>query len=102
MSDENNSRVDRPKFQGNWKCSQCATDITELPFEPDPARESQLLCLDCHKQKMADRPRRNDFQRRKYQGNWKCSQCRTAITELPFQPTPGREDTLMCRDCYKK
>lgn len=35
-----------------------------------------------------------------YQGNWKCSKCGGAITELPFEPrgTAG----LTCRDCYFK
>lgn len=35
-----------------------------------------------------------------FQGNWTCSKCGGAITELPFQP---RSDSgLTCRDCYFK
>ncbi len=44
---------DRKMYQGDWKCSKCGAAITELPFEPDPERLSQLLCRDCHRQKRA-------------------------------------------------
>jgi len=33
-------------------------------------------------------------------GNWKCSDCQAAITELPFNPAPDRP--IFCRDCWKK
>jgi CxxC-x17-CxxC domain-containing protein len=33
-----------------------------------------------------------------HQGNWKCSTCGGAITELPFQPRS--EAGLTCRTCY--
>ena len=35
-----------------------------------------------------------------HQGNWKCSGCGGAITELPFQPRS--EAGLTCRACYAK
>ena len=35
-----------------------------------------------------------------HQGNWKCSTCGGAITELPFQPRS--EAGLTCRACYSK
>lgn len=35
-----------------------------------------------------------------FQGNWKCSSCGGAITELPFQPRS--EAGLTCRACYAK
>ncbi|MEZ4104431.1 MAG: hypothetical protein R3B60_04050 [Candidatus Paceibacterota bacterium] len=35
-----------------------------------------------------------------YQGNWKCSACGGAITELPFEPRS--ELGLTCRTCYAK
>lgn len=35
-----------------------------------------------------------------YEGNWKCSQCGGAITQLPFQPRS--ETGLTCRDCWMK
>jgi CxxC-x17-CxxC domain-containing protein len=35
-----------------------------------------------------------------YQGNWKCSGCGGAITELPFQPRS--EAGLNCRACFMK
>ena len=35
-----------------------------------------------------------------HQGNWKCSGCGGAITELPFQPRS--EAGLTCRNCYAK
>jgi CxxC-x17-CxxC domain-containing protein len=33
-----------------------------------------------------------------FQGNWPCSGCGKAITELPFEPR--RTDGLKCRDCF--
>lgn len=33
-----------------------------------------------------------------YQGNWKCSSCGGAITQLPFEPRS--ESGLTCRDCF--
>ena len=94
--DENN---DKPKFEGNWKCSKCGGEITSLPFEPDPARADTLMCLDCFKE---NKPRKNDGPRQKFSGNWKCSDCGGEITELPFQPRPGQDNNLKCYDCYKK
>lgn len=35
-----------------------------------------------------------------YEGNWKCSRCGGAITQLPFQPRS--EAGLTCRTCYAK
>lgn len=35
-----------------------------------------------------------------YQGDWKCSTCGGAITELPFQPRSV--SGLTCRACYAK
>ncbi|MCD5380978.1 MAG: hypothetical protein LR008_00160 [Candidatus Pacebacteria bacterium] len=35
-----------------------------------------------------------------HQGNWKCSSCGGAITELPFQPRS--ESGLTCRTCWSK
>lgn len=98
-----NGGGDRQMFTGNWTCSQCGNPITELPFEPDPSRVDQLKCRDCHK---ARRPgggfgggeRR---ERQMFQGNWTCSKCGTAITELPFEPDASRLDQLKCRDCHK-
>jgi CxxC-x17-CxxC domain-containing protein len=34
-----------------------------------------------------------------YQGDWKCSACGTAITELPFEPNPDQD--IQCRECYR-
>ena len=35
-----------------------------------------------------------------FQGNWKCSVCGGAITELPFEPRST--EGLKCRDCHSK
>lgn len=43
-----------------------------------------------------------DFQRKMYQGNWKCSKCEAPITELPFEPDPARLDQLLCRECHRE
>ena len=103
MAYDNQDR-ERQMYQGNWKCSGCGTDIKQLPFQPDTAREEGLLCRDCHRQKMSDRPRRDsgNSQRQMYQGNWKCSGCGTDIKQLPFQPDPARADQLKCKDCFRK
>ena len=39
---------EKPKFSGDWKCSQCDGSITSLPFEPRSTEN--LKCLDCFKQ----------------------------------------------------
>lgn len=39
----------RQMFSGNWKCSECGKEITELPFQPDENRLNQLKCRDCHR-----------------------------------------------------
>lgn len=42
-----------------------------------------------------------DFEDRpKVKGDWKCAGCGTSVTELPFEPTPGRD--VFCGDCWKK
>lgn len=48
-----NDNGQREMIKGNWTCSQCGAEITELPFEPDGERP--LFCRDCHRQKMQDR-----------------------------------------------
>lgn len=88
---------ERKMFTGNWTCSGCSGTITELPFEPDPAREGGLKCRDCHKKGLGDRPRP---ERKMHQGNWTCSGCGGSITELPFEPRDS--SNLKCRDCFKK
>lgn len=37
---------------GGWVCSKCNVAIDELPFAPDPARLGQLLCKDCHRERL--------------------------------------------------
>ncbi|MCK5027681.1 MAG: hypothetical protein KAS07_04645 [Candidatus Pacebacteria bacterium] len=92
-----NDGSERQMFQGNWKCSGCGGEITQLPFQPDPAREGGLLCQDCHREKREqtkkDRPM--------FQGNWTCSKCGGTITQLPFEPDPNRTNTLVCIDCFR-
>ncbi|MFQ5662048.1 MAG: hypothetical protein ACE5F2_02240 [Candidatus Paceibacteria bacterium] len=100
MVNENQGAGERQMFEGNWTCSGCSGAITQLPFQPDPGREGGLLCRDCHRGKMADRPRR-EGPRQMHQGNWKCSSCSGDITELPFEPDPARADQLKCRDCFR-
>jgi len=43
----------RPMIQGNWKCSECGADITELPFEPAPDRP--IYCKECWRKKREQR-----------------------------------------------
>ncbi|RME59508.1 hypothetical protein D6779_04025 [Candidatus Parcubacteria bacterium] len=49
----NSSGFQRPMYKGDWKCAKCDGSITELPFEPDPARSDRLLCKSCYR---ANRP----------------------------------------------
>jgi CxxC-x17-CxxC domain-containing protein len=42
-----------PMVQGNWKCSECGTEITQLPFEPAPDRP--IYCRDCWSKKRPPR-----------------------------------------------
>jgi len=35
----------RKMFKGNWTCTDCGKEITELPFEPDPDRP--VYCREC-------------------------------------------------------
>ncbi len=90
-------------YEGNWKCSKCGTDITELPFEPDPSKADQLQCRECYRKNRPPRRGGGDGgDRQMYQGNWKCSECGTDITELPFEPDSARLDQLQCRDCHRQ
>ena len=89
---------ERQMFTGDWKCGECGGAITELPFQPDPARESSLNCRDCHKKRLGDRPQRRE--RQMFQGNWSCADCGGAITSLPFEPRDT--SNLKCRDCFRK
>lgn len=89
---------ERKMFQGSWKCSQCGADITELPFEPKG--DLPLYCRDCHQARLNERRgNQGGFQRKMFQGNWKCASCSADITELPFEPREGQE--IYCRDCYR-
>ncbi len=47
-----------------------------------------------------DRPRRDFPPREMVKGNWKCADCKTEITELPFEPSPDRD--IYCRECWQK
>lgn len=106
MAYNNQGAGERQMFKGNWKCSNCQTAINQLPFQPDSGREGGLLCIDCHKQRASNGPRRDghrrDSSRQMFQGNWKCANCGGSIKELPFQPDPSRADQLKCRDCFRK
>ncbi|MAG59430.1 hypothetical protein CMO96_01425 [Candidatus Woesebacteria bacterium] len=55
MNDGNNFGQ-RQMVQGNWTCSSCQAQITELPFQPDGTRP--VFCGDCHRKQRQDRPRR--------------------------------------------
>lgn len=46
----------RQMVKGNWQCSECKKEITELPFEPSADRP--IYCRDCWSKKRAEMPRR--------------------------------------------
>ncbi|MEK7503876.1 MAG: CxxC-x17-CxxC domain-containing protein [Patescibacteria group bacterium] len=39
--------------KGNWKCSDCGTEIAELPFQPSGDRP--IYCRDCHSKRRTQR-----------------------------------------------
>ena len=41
----------------NIKCSDCGTPITELPFNPDPARTNTIRCQECMRKYREANPR---------------------------------------------
>ncbi|NQV93495.1 hypothetical protein HQ403_03325 [Candidatus Kaiserbacteria bacterium] len=91
--------------QGNWKCGGCGAAITELPFEP--RGDVGLMCKACFSKSRG--PARNPSDnsggntggdKPKHQGDWKCSGCSKAITELPFKPR--ETSNLLCLDCFKQ
>lgn len=43
----------REMHQGNWQCSDCGKEITELPFEP--AADRPIYCRDCWQKKREQR-----------------------------------------------
>lgn len=94
--------VDAPQqttVSGEWKCAQCGGVISELPFEPREG--SQVYCKNCWQERRSSTTRRfRGGPRQTFQGDWKCSDCGVAITELPFQPAEDRP--IYCRDCWSK
>lgn len=54
--DRNQDFGQRKMHQGQWSCSQCGKEISELPFEPDGSRP--VFCRDCYRQKRPSRPQR--------------------------------------------
>lgn len=44
--------------------------------------------------------RENFSSRQTFKGNWKCSECGSPITELPFQPNQDRP--IYCKECWQK
>lgn len=45
----------RQMYKGNWTCSDCGKEITELPFEPSPDRP--VYCKECWSKRRAERER---------------------------------------------
>ncbi len=53
MDDQKGGFGDRKMYQGQWTCSECGAEITELPFQPDGDRP--IFCRDCHRKRRQDR-----------------------------------------------
>ncbi|MFC1663164.1 CxxC-x17-CxxC domain-containing protein [Patescibacteria group bacterium] len=53
MNDQQGGFGDRKMVQGKWSCSNCGTEITELPFEPDGNRP--IFCRNCYRDKKGSR-----------------------------------------------
>jgi len=50
--------------------------------------------------KFDDKPKGDFTPRPMIKGDWKCSECGAAITELPFEPAPDRP--IYCKECWMK
>ena len=85
--------------QGNWKCGSCGGEITELPFEPR-GDGAGLKCKACFAKGSGGSRPSGGGERKTHKGDWKCSGCGAAITELPFEPRDT--SNLKCLDCFKK
>jgi CxxC-x17-CxxC domain-containing protein len=97
--DSNGGFEPREMVQGDWTCSDCGAKITELPFKP--AADRPINCKECwSKKKDQGGPKRDFAPRKMFQGNWKCADCDTDITELPFEPREGTP--IRCRECWMK
>ena len=61
MFNQNRSFGPRPEpIKGNWKCSECGVEITELPFSPAPDRP--IYCKECwRKMRDARGPRQSRY-----------------------------------------
>lgn len=44
---DGNATGEKPRVEGNWKCSGCGGVISSLPFTPRDT--SNLMCTDCYK-----------------------------------------------------
>ena len=56
------NQTERPMFTVDEICADCNIAITQLPFEPDPARKSSLRCRDCwrkNRDNQTSRPQSN-------------------------------------------
>ncbi len=98
--------TDRQMYDVDVNCAQCNKHIDKLPFQP--SGDSPVYCSDCNRQFRDKRPDRggrtgggmgNRPPRQMFAGNWTCSSCGTAITELPFEPRDT--STLLCRACLQ-
>jgi len=43
----------REMVKGNWVCSECGTEIKELPFEP--AQDRPIYCRDCWQKRRSEK-----------------------------------------------
>lgn len=96
---KSNGSFSRPMVKGNWQCSDCKAEITQLPFQPDESRLGALKCIDCHRKGRSNSGGGARQSRPMVSGSWACSKCGKEITQLPFEPKGDRPIT--CNDCFK-
>jgi len=51
--EQGGSFAPREMIKGNWKCTDCGVEITEMPFEPSPDRP--VYCKECWSKRRAQR-----------------------------------------------
>lgn len=98
-NNSNGSFSSRPMVKGNWHCSECNAEITQLPFQPHEDRLNTLKCLDCHRKGRPSRDSGPRQSRPMVEGSWTCSGCGKEITQLPFEPKGDRP--ISCNECFK-
>lgn len=91
---------DKQMFDVDETCAKCNAHISQLPFQPSGDRK--VYCADCNRA-FWQAKRESGFQdrgpRRMFDVDVECSECKTHISQLPFQPTGDKP--VLCSSCLR-